>query len=290
MLKRVLPVLAAGLMLAAGAAAAAPVVLDRILVVVNDGVILQSELDRALAEARRNIQQRGLADPPEQALRAQVLERLILLRVQTQRAQQAGIRVDDRELNEVLSNIAQQNGMNLAEFADAVRKDGLDFLAVREQVREEVMIQRLRSREVESRVSVTDQDIEMMLAQMGPAENTEYRLSHILVAVPEGATSQVRDAAHAKADALHKRIVDGEDFAQIAIASSDGQQALAGGDLDWRKAGDLPALFANAAARLKQGEVSGVIEAPAGSTSSSSPACAAARRARPSPRRARATC
>ncbi|HUP91080.1 MAG TPA: peptidylprolyl isomerase [Solimonas sp.] len=252
------------LALFAAAAAATPVTLDRILVVVNDGVILQSELDRAIEEARRSIQERGLANPPDQALRAQVLERLILSRVQTQRAQQAGIRIDDKELNEVLGNIATQNGMNLAEFADAVRKDGLDFLSVREQVRDEVLIQRLRSKEVESRISVTDQDIELLLAQQGPAEDSEYRLSHILVAVPEGASSQVRDAARAKAEGLLKRIKGGEDFAQIAIASSDGQQALAGGDLDWRKAGDLPALFASTAAKLAPDQVSGVLEAAGG--------------------------
>lgn len=246
------------------APATAAELLDRIIIVVNDGVVLQSELDAALNEARRSIRERGLANPPEDTLRAQVLERLILSKIQTQRAQQGGIRVDDRELNEVLAGIAAQNGMNLAEFADAVRKDGMDYLSVREQVRDEVLIQRLRAREVESRVSVTDQDIELLLGSQGAAENVEYRLSHILVAVPQGATAEVRDLARTKAENLIKRIGEGEEFAQLAIAYSDGQQALQGGDLDWRRAADLPAVFAKAAAGLAPGESSGVLEAPGG--------------------------
>ncbi len=251
-------------LLLAGTARAATQPLDRILVIVNDGVILQSEVERAMDDARHQISERGITAPPESALRAQVLERLILTRVQTQRAQQAGIRVDDRELNEVLTGLAKQNNMNLAQFADAIRKDGLDFLSVREQIREEVLIQRLRAKEVESRVAITDQDVDLFLASSGADENVEYRLSHILVALPEGASAEVRDQARAKADGLIKRIRAGEDFAQLAIANSDGQQALQGGDLDWRKSGDLPSLFASAAAKLSPGEVSDVIEAGGG--------------------------
>ncbi len=255
-------------LLLALAAASTPAVaaqpLDRILVIVNEGVILQSELDRAMEEAQRQIRERGIAAPDEQALRAQVLERVILTRVQTQRAQQAGIRVDDRELNEVLTNIARQNGMNLSEFADAIRRDGLDYLAVREQVRDEVVIQRLRAREVDSRVTVTDQDIDMLLAAQGADAEAEYRLSHILVAVGEGASADARDAARRKAEGLLKRIRDGEDFASIAIAHSDGQQALQGGDLDWRRSADLPTVFASAAAKLSAGSVSDLIETSGG--------------------------
>jgi peptidyl-prolyl cis-trans isomerase SurA len=239
-------------------------VLDRIIVIVNDGVILQSELDRAITEARKTIAQRGIASPPADALRTQVLERLILVRLQTQRAQQAGIRIDDRELNEVLNGIASQNGMTLAEFADALRADGMDFLAVREQVRDEVLVQRLRSKEVESRVLVTDADIELFLASQGPNEGLEYHLYDILVAVPEGATAETRAKARAKAEELLKDIRAGKDFAQVAIASSDGQQALQGGDLDWRKAADLPGVFAEQAAKLAPGTVSEVVEAPGG--------------------------
>lgn len=239
-------------------------VLDRIVVAVNDGVILQSEIDRAIEDAQRQIRERNIKPPSDEALRGQVVERLILTRIQTQRAAQAGIRIDDRELNEVLTSIAQKNGLSLSEFATELRKDGLDYLAVREQVRDEVLVQRLRSKEVESRISVTDQDVDLLLQQLGGNENVEYRLSHILVAIPEGASSEVRTAAHAKAEGLQKRLKAGEDFGQIAIASSDGQQALQGGDLDWRKASDLPTLFAATAGKLKPGEVSDLLETTGG--------------------------
>ncbi|HET8883104.1 MAG TPA: peptidylprolyl isomerase [Solimonas sp.] len=255
--------LGAGLGLAQSAQAA-PQTLDRIIVVVNDGTILQSELEQAMDDARAQIAKRQLAAPPEDILRAQVLERLILTRVQTQRAEQAGIRIDDRELNEVLTNIAKQNGMTLSAFAEAVRADGLDYLALREQIRDEVTIQRLRNKEVDSRVVVTEPDVDSFLANEGADSDKEYRLSDILIIVPDGASQKVRDQARAKADDLLKRIKAGEDFAQLAIANSNGQQALQGGDLDWRKGSDLPAVFANTAAKLDKGQVSDVFETGSG--------------------------
>lgn len=245
-------------------ASAAAQVLDRIIVVVNDSVVLQSELDQALDGARKTLAERKLSAPPDNVLRTQVLERLLLAKLQTQRAASAGVRIDDRELNDVLTNIAQQNKMSLAEFGDMLRKQGMDFLSVREQVRDEVLISRVRQREVDSRVTVTEQDVDLFLASTGINDSIEYRLSHILVAVPDGATDVERDKARSKAADLLKRARAGEDFAQMAIASSDGQQALQGGDLDWRKAADLPSLFANTAAKLKQDEISDLLEASSG--------------------------
>ena len=243
---------------------AEPVLIDRIIAVVNDGVILQSELDRAITISTGQLRERGIAMPPENILRTQVLDRLIDSRVQTQKAQEAGIRIDDRELNEVLGNIARQNNMTLAEFAEAVRKDGLDFLAVREQIREEVMTARIKQQEVDSRVVVTDQDIDLFLANAQNLDESEYRLSAILVAVPEGASPEQREKARAKAEAIKARLAEGEDFAQVAAAESDGQQALQGGDLDWRKGNNLPTVFAGVAPKLKIGEVSQVLESGAG--------------------------
>jgi peptidyl-prolyl cis-trans isomerase SurA len=248
--------------LAAIAARAEP--LDRIVAVINDGVVLQTELDRAMELGRRQLAERNIPAPPDDVLRTQVLERLVLTRVQTQRAQEAGIRVDDRELNEVLTNIASQNKMSLSEFAEAVKKEGMEYLALREQIRDEVVISRLRAREVENRVLVTDQDIELFLANQSRMDQSEYRVSHILVAVPDGASSETRIKARDKAEALLKRLRGGEDFAQIAIANSDGQQALAGGDLDWRAGSNLPELFANAVQKLKPGELSPVLENASG--------------------------
>lgn len=238
--------------------------LDRIIVVINDGVILQSELDAAIADAKQQIKARDIADPPADVLRAQVLERLILTKLQTQRAAEAGVRIDDRELNEVITNIASQNGMTLQQFAESVKKDGNDYLVVREQIREQVLISRLRQKEVDGRVSVTDQDVDLFLATQGPEENKEYHLSHILIAVPDGAKSEERTKARLKAEDLVRRLRSGADFAQLAIANSNSQQALQGGDLGWRKAADLPSLFAATAAKLGKGDVSDALEAGSG--------------------------
>ncbi len=245
-------------------AQAEPVLIDRIVVVVNDGVILQSELDRAISLSTSQLRDRGIATPSNDVLRTQVLDRLVNTRVQTQKAQEAGIRIDDRELNEVLGNIAQQNKMSLAQFAEAVRKDGLDFLAVREQIRDEVLIARVKQQEVDSRVAVTEQDIDLFLANLQNLDDTEYRLSVILVAVPEGATPEQREKSRSKAEALKARLDKGEDFAQLAAAESDGQQALQGGDLDWRAGANLPSVFAGVAPKLKVGEISNVLESGAG--------------------------
>lgn len=245
-------------------AASASEPLDRIVAVVNDGLVLQSELDRAMDMSRHQLAERKIALPPEDILRTQVLERLIVTRVQTQRAQESGIRVDDRELNEVLNNIATNNKMSLADFAKAVQKEGMDYTGLREQVRDEVVINRLRSREVESRVLVTDQDIALFQANETAFGRTEYRVSHILVAVPDGAPGEARTKARLKAEGLLKKLQGGADFAQVAIANSDGQQALAGGDLDWRAGDNLPELFAGAVQKMKVGELSPLLENASG--------------------------
>jgi peptidyl-prolyl cis-trans isomerase SurA len=243
---------------------AVPQTIDKIVAVVNDSVVLQSELDRQIKIAEGTLRERGISAPPADALRSQVLDRIILNRLQTQRAADAGIRVDDRELNEVIANIAAQNKMSLSQFADALKKDGIDFLSVRDQVRDEMLISRVRQKEVGARVLVTEQDVDLYLANAGTEDQSEYKLSHILVAVPDGATPEVREKAKAKAEGLLKRLKAGEDFAQLAITNSDGQQALQGGELDWRKGANLPTAFAPVAPKLALDQVSDVIEAANG--------------------------
>lgn len=238
--------------------------IDRIVAVVNDGVVLQSELDRSVKLAETQLRERGIAAPPEGVIQTQVLERLIVTRLQTQRAAEAGIRIDDRELNEVLTSVAAQNKLTLQQFIEVVKQDGLDYPAIREQIRDEVLTQRVRQKEVGSRVLVTDQDIDLALANASVEDSTEYRLAHILVSVPDGATTEAREGARTKAEALLARAKAGEDFAQLAIANSDGQQALAGGDLDWRKSSNLPTAFANALPKLSVGGVAGLIESGSG--------------------------
>ncbi len=254
----------AALILSASLAAGAAQTIDRIIAVVNDNVILQSELEQQIRIAQSEMRDRGISPPSVDALRSQVLERLILMRLQTDRAKEAGIKVDDRELNEVMNNIATQNKMSLAQLAESVKGEGMDFTALREQVRQQVLANRVRQKEVDSRVVVTDQDIDQFLAASGNEDQTEYHLAHILVAIPDAASPEVRDKARTKAEGVLKRLQGGDDFAQVAITSSDGQQALQGGDLGWRKSSALPSVFANAVPKLKAGELSGIIEASNG--------------------------
>ena len=181
-----------------------------------------------------------------------------------QRAEQAGIRVDDRELNEVIGGLAKRNNMSISQFADTIRAEGGDYLAIREQIRNEVLITRLRQREVDNRVLVTDQDIDLFLAGQNAEDNTEYHLSHILIAIPDGVSPEQRQEARKEIDDLRKQLLDGADFAALAVAHSDGQQALEGGDLDWRNADSLPLVFLQAVRNMKAGDVSPVLETSGG--------------------------
>jgi peptidyl-prolyl cis-trans isomerase SurA len=239
-------------------------VLDKIVAVVNSEVILQSELDEALTSAKAQIRSRGITPPSDDVLRSQVLDRLVLTKLQIQRAKQSGIRVDDRELNGVIQNVARQNNLTLEQFRQSVLDEGMSFEQVREQIRDEVMIQRLRQREVDSRVLVTDQDIDLFLAQQGAGQNTEFHIAHILVAVPDGASPEQRAEKRKRAEGILAQLKGGADFAQMAVSYSDGQQALQGGDLDWRGAQDLPKAFIDAVTQLQPGQVSGLIETTSG--------------------------
>lgn len=263
-MKTLFRILAAAMLAGGLAHAVAAEPIDRIIVVVNDDVILQSELDAAMRDARLQLEQRGIPAPPEDVLRSQVLDRLILVRLQTQRAREAGIRVSDQELHRVLESLAQRNGMSLSQFAEALRQRGVDFLAVREQVRDEMLINQLRQREVEARVNVSERDVDLFLASQPEDESREFRLAHILVAVPGEATEAQREQARRKAETLRERALAGEDFAQLAVAHSDGQQALQGGDLGWLSAEELPSLFVEAVRRLPVGGISPVLEAASG--------------------------
>ncbi len=192
-------------------------------------------------------------------------ERLIMQEIQSQRAAQRGIRVGDEELNQALEGIARQNGMNLRDFARALRNEGVDFLMVREQVRNELLTNSLRQREIDARVSVADREIDAFLAKTRKNDQaTEYRLEHILISVPDGSTDVVRDAARAEAEQVRQAIIDGASFSQMAISRSDATTALDGGDLGWRTAGALPTLFADEVDNMTVGSVSPVIETGSG--------------------------
>lgn len=238
--------------------------LDRIIAVVDDDVILESELQQGVRMAQAEMRDRGITPPSDDSVRSQVLEHLIIMKLQTQRAKDAGIKIDDRELNDVMAKVAANNNMTVPQFIDSVKSEGLDASTLREQLRQEVLASRVRQKEVDTRIVVTDQDIDQFLAASGGGDTTEYHLAHILVAIPDGATPEIREKARAKADGLLKKLHDGADFAQLAVSNSDGQQNLQGGDLGWRKGSSLPTAFASVVPKLQPGGISDVIEASNG--------------------------
>ena len=242
--------------------------LDRIVAIVNDDVIAWSELEARLGRIRDDLRQSGTRLPPQDELRRQVLERLILLRIQLQLARAAGIRIDDERLNRTLLRIAEQNGLTLREFRDALERDGYDFAKFREDVREEIMISEIRKRRVENQIRISQRDVDDYLSTMesrgAEADRHQYRIGHILIAVPDGASSEEIAEANAGAGSVLDEIRAGADFATMAVTHSDGRQALQGGDLGWRQASDLPTIFGDAVPRLEVGEVAGPIRSASG--------------------------
>ena len=258
---------------AAGAAYApaqgAPVVeLDRVVAVVNDDIIAESELETRLKRVREQLRRSGTAPPPPDALRRQVLERLILTRVQLQLARDSGIRIDDERLNKTLLRIAQQNELTLREFRDTLERDGYDFTKFREEIRDEIMISEVRKRRVENQINISQRDIDDYLSTMESrgteADRHRYRIGHILIAVPDGASSEEIAGARTRAERVLGEIRGGADFASMAVTHSDGQQALEGGDLGWRPASDLPTMFGDAIDRLQVGDVTEPIRSASG--------------------------
>jgi peptidyl-prolyl cis-trans isomerase SurA len=240
--------------------------LDGIAAVVNDGVVLKSELDAEIQRIVERLRAQGTQLPPPRVLREQVLERLIVQRIQLQRAQRANIDVSDETLNQALANIAQRNGTTLADLPQLLASEGIDYAAYRADLRNQIAIDQLRQKEVIARISVTPREVDEYMARQAGKEglNQEFLLSHILVAVPPSASSEQLRAAEEKVNDLARRIEAGEDFAQLAVAFSDGQQALEGGSLGWRKGTELPSLFAEVAPGLAKGQVSPPLRSPSG--------------------------
>jgi peptidyl-prolyl cis-trans isomerase SurA len=244
----------------------APVQLvGRIVAVVNNEVITQFELNDRMRIVMQQLQKRGTPLPPQEVLEKQMLERIITDRVQLQFAKETGIRVDDLQLDKTLQRIAQENNMTVDAFRGALEKDGISFAKFREEIRDEIILGRLREREVENRITVSEGEVEGFLstraAQAGGED--EFNLAHILVRVPEQASpEQIQGKrAHAeKALAELKKM----DFAQVAASYSDAPDALQGGVLGWRAASRLPALFQETVSSLKPGDTSAVLRSPNG--------------------------
>jgi peptidyl-prolyl cis-trans isomerase SurA len=246
---------------------AALVLIDRISVVVDQDVIMQSEIDERMKAIKAQI----AADPQTQApsddvLRGQIIERLILENLQLQTADRAGIRISDDELNEALSSIASQNQMTLTQFRVALANDGVSWAAMREQVRREFAISRVQQGVMRRRIEVTEQEIDNFLAtEVGESlTSDQYRLGHILIALPPNPSAQDIRTTRDKADSISTQLQEGADFGSLAIEFSEDQNALEGGDMGWRKPAQLPSMFSDLVADMKAGDTKGPIKSGRG--------------------------
>jgi len=255
--------LAAMAPLPASAQSRATTPIDSIVALVDEDVILRSELDVAVAGIVDRVRASGEAMPPMHLLERQVLERLIIRELQVQRALQTGIRVSDADVDQALTSLASQNKMTVQQLRQVIEADGEDFAEFRRNVGEEIMGERLRQRIVNSMDPITDTEIDILLASED-LSGGEFNVSHILIALPEGSTPQQIAATQAEADDIYQRLEDGLDFASAAISYSDSQEALEGGLVGWRDLNSVPAFFADAVRELKPGQITPPIRSPAG--------------------------
>jgi len=232
--------------------------LDGIAAVVNDGVVLKSELDLETQRIIERLSTQGTQPPPVSTLAPQILERLIIKRIQLQRAERVGIQIPDEALNQALAGIAQRNGTTLSELPAMLASQGVEYSGFRSELREQLAIDQLRQRDVIARINVTPRELdEHIQRQAGRAtQNEEYKLSHILVSIPSDASVDNISAAERKVQEILERARSGESFYDLAIAMSDGQNALNGGELGWRHGNELPTLFADLVPGLGPGQIS----------------------------------
>jgi peptidyl-prolyl cis-trans isomerase SurA len=242
------------------------VLLDRVAAVVNDGVVLNSELEDQLAAVSERLRNQKLELPPQNVLRQQVLERLVLQEIQAQRANRAGLKVPDDTLNSALQEVAQRNNIPLSQLPEALSQQGIDYSTYREEMRKELTLGLLRQRDVLQRISITPRELEQFLSKQAntPSEDNQYNVSHILIAVGQTATSEQLDQAAKRAAEVSQRAKGGEDFAKLAVAYSNAQTALDGGALGWRKGSELPTFLTDVVMKLKPGEVSQPMRTPTG--------------------------
>jgi len=238
--------------------------IDRVVAVVNDDVITATELQTRINDLKKQLSRQGTTLPPPDVLRKKVLERFVLDRIQLKLAAANGIRVSDEMLNKTISAIATQNKLSLSDFRKVLQQDGYDFAHFRDNMREEITMRRLRQRQVASRITVSPQEIDNFLINQRAQGHVddEYHLGHILIALPESASPAQIRKKRAQARAVLKKLQQGANFTTTAAAVSDGRQALQGGDLGWRKAGELPTIFADAVQGMKTGDLSTVIRSP----------------------------
>ena len=260
-------ILAAVLLAAAAAGVAAQergTPIDSIVAVVNEDIVLRSELNGRMAGVLKGVRESGAEPPPMDILREQVLDRIILERLQLQRAEQSGIGVSEDRLNQAMASVAEQNGMTLPEFSAALASEGFSFEQVREDVKNDMIVSQLRQRDGLERVSVSQREVDAFLAGEGAGtlDDREFHVSHILLRVESDAAPEEVERVRALGADLIARARAGEEFATLAVAHSQGQQALEGGDLGWRRSTELPAVFAERVVSMETGAVSDLIRTP----------------------------
>lgn len=242
-----------------------PLPIDRIVAIVNDEAITALELRERLSLVTRQLQARGTPLPPLDVLEKQVLERLIVDRLQLQQARESGLKVADAEVDNALRRIAENNRLSLAEFRAALERDGIPWARFREEIRDEMTLARLREREVDSRIVVSDAEIDNFLAQPAQAEQEALvTLAHIVIRVPEQVDAGQLARLRARAEEARARLLAGEDFGKVAASYSEVPDALSGGVLEARPLERLPTLYAEAVMSLQPGQVSEVLRSPAG--------------------------
>ena len=249
----------------AGAAPVEPVEADRIVAVVGDEVITQYDLRQRYASALKQLQKQNTNLPPQDVLERQLLERMIMDRVQMQFARETGLKVDDAQLDQAMTRIAANNKLTPQQFRLALEKDGVNYATFREEIRGELTMVRLREREVEGKILVSDGEVDLYLAnQASTGANEEYQLAHILLRAPESASPEQLQKLKLRGEQALKRAKEGVSFAELAASYSDAPDALQGGDIGLRPLDRLPQLYAETAARMQPGEVSDLLRSSAG--------------------------
>lgn len=239
---------------------------DRIVAVVEDDVILESELQGEEATIRARMMESKAELPPETILRKQVLEKMIIDKLQRQLAEKAGVTVSDEMLNSSAADIAQRNNMSVEQFQAELEASGIPYKSFLDNMRNEIVINQLRAKEIGGRIKVSDSEVEhyMETQQHSGEEATQYHLGHILIALKEGASAAEIQKAQSKADSLVKKLRTGQDFAQTAISDSEDANALKGGDLGWRGINDVPSQLVDVVKQMRQGEISDPIRSSGG--------------------------
>ena len=242
------------------------VLLDRIAAVVNDGVVLVSQLDEQTDEIIQRLRQQKTELPPRNVLRKQILERLIIEEVQMQRASRLGIEVSEEMLNGALEDVGKRNNIPFPDLPRALAQQGIDYRDYRDEIRKQMTLQMLRQRDVIARVNISPRELDQFMArqQNAPDQNSEYNISHILISVPVTASPEQVEAREQRAKEVYDKAKAGDDFAQLAVTYSESSTNIEGGSLGWRRGPQLPSIIADKIQQMKAGEVSEPIRTPSG--------------------------